>query len=77
VKPKRKPKKAVKSAVEAAAKTVIAAPANFGLIYTNTNGGQIVIGVQGPSFTIFRNKRDAVDWLRGFARSIEDSSPSY
>jgi hypothetical protein len=51
-------------------------PANFGLIYTHLQGGKIVMGVQGPSFTTFRNKGDAADWLRGLARSIETSWPS-
>ena len=51
-------------------------PANFGLIYTHLSGGKIVMGVQGPSFTTFRNKTDAADWLRGLARSIELSWPS-
>lgn len=51
-------------------------PANFGLIYTHLGNGRIVMGVQGPSFTIFRTKQDAVEFLRGLARSIETSWPT-
>lgn len=51
-------------------------PATFGLVFTHTAGGQVVLGVQGPSFTIFRNKREAAEWLRNFSRLVEDSWPS-
>ena len=54
-----------------------ARPATFGLIFTHVECGKIVLGVQGPSFTIFRNKTDAAEWLRGLARSIEVSRPEY
>lgn len=52
-------------------------PAAFGLIFTHVECGKIVLGVQGPSFTIFRNKTDAAEWLRGLARTIELSRAEY
>jgi hypothetical protein len=48
----------------------------FGLAYTHLVGGKIIVGVSGPSFTTFRNKDDAADWLRRLARSIETSWPT-
>lgn len=51
-------------------------PANFGLIYTHLGNGRIVMGVQGPSFTIFRTKLEACEFLRDLARSIETSWPT-
>lgn len=71
-----KKKTARKQPAPAPVAPVTEAP-NFGLGYTQLSGGHVVIGVRGPSFTVFRNKRDAADWLRNLARAIEDSSPSY
>lgn len=74
--PASPPPPMAEEALCAAAPATEVRPANFGLIYTHLQGGKIVMGVQGPSFTTFRNKTDAAEWLRGLARSIETSWPS-
>jgi hypothetical protein len=51
-------------------------PPKFGLGFIHLHQGTIVLGVSGPSFTTFRNKADAAEWLRGLARSIETSYPT-
>ena len=67
---------AAKAASEPTPPAADTRPANFGLIYTHLGNGRIVMGVQGPSFTIFRTKLDACEFLRGLARSIETSWPT-
>lgn len=59
-----------------AARVAVPEPPKFGLGFIHLHQGTIVLGVSGPSFTTFRSKADAADWLRGLARSIELSYPT-
>lgn len=58
------------------ARVPVAEPPKFGLGFIHLHQGTIVLGVSGPSFTTFRNKADAAEWLRRLARGIETSYPT-